>query len=82
MNGTWTFDTSVGVLQLYATCPQCGRPNNISEHYVSASGKIKEECVVCPRCSTHFFPELIGWRKSFANKIGVHVAPAKRKEGK
>lgn len=75
--GVWTMDTERGCLQLYATCPACLRINNISEHWVESTGRISAECVVCPKCRTHFFPELLGWRSSFKEKIGRLVRQKK-----
>ena len=69
--GTWTLDLEGGRLHLYVTCPQCAAPNDLSDHtnYISEEGRVYTLCVVCYRCTGHFFPELIGWDRKFEKRI-------------
>jgi hypothetical protein len=81
--GIWTLDSEGGIIQLYVNCHTCGRPNNISNHYIhSSTGRCNDACVICTntKCRIHFFPQLVGWRSSLAQKVGTRVVLPKKKE--
>ena len=81
--GIWNFDTEGNVLYVYVTCPVCGWANNIIRHTIyNQTGRVRDECVICSnrmRCGIHFFPQLVGWRPSFARKLGQIIRPTKRR---
>lgn len=80
--GIWNLDVEGGRLQVYATCHSCGWANNISGHIIdSRNGRVRSECVVCSNngCQVHFFPELVGWKSSFNDRIWRYMNQIKRR---
>lgn len=77
--GQWTLDTEGGRLRLYVTCPQCGRPNRLSDRYFRGE-YISGACVVCSNhsCQVHFFPRLIGWTDKLWGQLDRKVVVRKK----
>jgi len=64
--------------RIYLRCPCCFEINRIGSRDVNDQGLVrvhsgfwehaKRDCVTCPECRAHFYPELHGWKPTVRRK--------------